>query len=74
MLVVSVRLHYFCHVMFCNFCFWFFLYEVGDCGSHNDTPIRSRCPSGKDHGVEGGHQLKSPIETSPISVAPPSGM
>ena len=52
----------------------FFLNQVGDCGSHNDKPIGSCCPGGKDHGVEGGHQLNSSIETCPISVAPPSGM
>ena len=45
-----------------------------DCSAHNDTPIVSPCPGGKDHGVEGGHQVNSPIESSPISVAPPSGM
>ena len=47
---------------------------VGDCSAHNDRPIGSRCPGGKDHGVEGGHQVNSLIESSPISVATPSGM
>ena len=59
--------------MFCNLCFCFFN-PVGDCSGHNDTPIGSCCPGGKDHGGEGGHQVNSPIESSPISVAPPSGM
>ena len=51
-----------------------FLNPAGDCSAHNDTPTDSHCPGGKDHGVEGGHQVNSPIESSPISVAPPSGM
>ena len=60
--------------MFCNFCFLVFLNPVGDCSAHNDTPIDSPCPGGKHHGVDGGHQVNLPIESSPISVAPPFGM
>ena len=38
-----------------------------------DSPIGSRCPSGKDQGGQASPEVNSPIETSPISVAP-SGM
>ena len=62
-----------CDVFVISF-FLFFLNPTGDCSAHSDTPIVSPCPGGKDHGVEGGHQVNSPIESSPISVAPPAGM
>ena len=54
--------------------FWFLLNPVGDCSGHNDTPVSSHCPGGKHNGGEAGHRVNSPIECSPISVAPPSGM
>ena len=60
--------------MFCNFCFWFLLNPVCDCSGHNDTPTHSHCPGGEDHGDDAGHQLNSPIKSSSISVASPSGM
>ena len=39
-----------------------------------DSPIGLRCPGDKDHRGQASPEVNSPIETSPISVAPPSGM
>ena len=47
---------------------------IGDSTGHNDTLIGSRCPGGRDHGGDAGNQVNSPVESSPISVAPPFGM
>ncbi|KAE8795928.1 hypothetical protein D1007_29119 [Hordeum vulgare] len=43
----------------------------GTCHNHNvhDTPISTRIPDGKDHVVKVGHEVNSPMECSPISVA-----